>query len=393
MVAGTNLGHAKSHNRRVVIEAIRLHGSLSRAEIARITALSGQTASNIVEELEQADFLVAAPSRKPTRGQPAIPYSINPDGAFSIGLQLDNQLLIGILTDLSGKVRASSERRVDGPSPEEAMPLLAAIVDDLLSSFAFERARFLGIGLSMPGPFGIPGKTLIGPPALPGWDDFPITAELQRLTGFPVILENDATAAAIGEKWYGTARDAANFIYLFVGAGLGAGVFLNGQIHHGKNSNAGEIGHVVVVPGGLECSCGARGCLERYVSLLAAYEHFHLASTASPDELLAQDPVALDHWIASTISPLRIAVDMLELLLDPETIVLGGFMPAPILKKMAEQLLSIPSRINSRTARTMPRIVVGATSRKTSVLGAAALPIFSEFSPQFDVLLKRQGGA
>src|SRR5690349_15227478 len=127
-LAGTNLEQAKSHNRRVVIEAIRLNGAISRADIARLTALSAQTVSNIVEELEKARFLKAEPAGKPARGQPAVPYSIDPDGAYSIGLQLDHQLLVGVVTDLSGLIRARIEKKVDRPAPAEAMPALAAMV-------------------------------------------------------------------------------------------------------------------------------------------------------------------------------------------------------------------------------------------------------------------------
>ena len=116
-ISGTNLEQAKSHNRRVVIEAIRTSGALSRAAIARVTALSSQTVSNIVEELETAELLRPEPTLKGARGQPAVPYTINPDGGYSIGLQLDHQLLVGVITDLSGTVRARIERRVDRPTP------------------------------------------------------------------------------------------------------------------------------------------------------------------------------------------------------------------------------------------------------------------------------------
>ncbi|MDU8502986.1 helix-turn-helix domain-containing protein [Pseudomonas syringae] len=105
-VAGTNLEQAKSHNRRVVIEAIRTNGALSRAQIARLTALSSQTISNIVDELERAGLLRAEATQKGARGQPAVPYSIDPNGGYSIGLQLDHQLAVGVVTDLSGTVRA-----------------------------------------------------------------------------------------------------------------------------------------------------------------------------------------------------------------------------------------------------------------------------------------------
>lgn len=163
-ISGTNLEQAKSHNRRVVIEAIRINGALSRAAIARLTALSSQTISNIVEELEAAGLLQPEATLKGARGQPAVPYSINPDGGYSIGLQLDHQLAVGVVTDLSGTVRARIERDVDRPTPTQAMPLLAAISSDLIATSRLDRTRLLGIGMAMPGPFGVEGMTSVGRP-------------------------------------------------------------------------------------------------------------------------------------------------------------------------------------------------------------------------------------
>ena len=395
-ISGTNLEQAKSHNRRVVIEAIRTNGALSRASIARLTALSSQTISNIVEELERTELLRPEAILKGARGQPAVPYSINPDGGYSIGLQLDHQLAVGVVTDLSGTMRARIERSVDRPTPAQAMPLLAAIAAELIATSRLDRTRLLGIGMSMPGPFGVEGLTSVGPTALPGWHDFPVAEELQRLTGIPVMVENDATAAAIGERLYGVAKNLDSFVYLFIGTGLGAGLFLNGHLYKGSRHNAGEIGHIIVRPGGLACGCGKRGCLERYVSLRAAYETLDLPDPdhASPElleELLAKGDSRLDAWISDAVEPLRQAIDVLELALDPETVVLGGFMPLPVLEELASRLEPLHLSVASTSARTTPRVLVGAAGKDTSVLGAAALPIFSETNPQFDVLQKPFG--
>ncbi|QND69535.1 ROK family protein (plasmid) [Mesorhizobium loti] len=391
-IAGTNLEQAKSHNRRVVIEAIRTNGALSRAAIARLTALSTQTISNIVEELEREELLRAQATLKGARGQPAVPYSINPDGGYSIGLQLDHQLAVGVITDLSGTVRARIERSVDRPTPAQAMPLLAAIAGNLMRKFRFDRNRLLGIGMAMPGPFDVEGMTSVGPTALPGWQDFPVAEELQRLTGIPVTVENDATAAAIGERLYGVARNLSSFVYLFIGTGLGAGLFLDGHLYKGSRHNAGEIGHMIVRPGGLECGCGKRGCLERYVSLRAAYECLDIPHPdhASPEllEALLANGDSLEAWVAQAIDPLRQAINMLELALDPETVVLGGFMPVGVIELLASRLDPLYLSVSSTSARTVPRVLVGAAGKDTSVLGAAALPIFSETNPQFDVLQK-----
>jgi predicted NBD/HSP70 family sugar kinase len=395
-IAGTNLEQARSHNRRVVIEAVRINGSLSRAAIARLTALTTQTVSNIVEELEQAELLRPEATLKGTRGQPAVPYSINPDGGYSIGLQLDHQLLVGVVTDLSGTVRSRIEQPVDRPTPVEAMPALAAMPKDLMGRFHFDRSRLIGIGMAMPGPFGVEGMTSVGPTALPGWQDFPLDSELQRLTGIDVTVENDATAAAIGERLYGVARNLNNFVYLFIGTGTGAGLFLDGHLYKGSRHNAGEIGHMVVRPQGLACGCGKRGCLERYVSLRAAYESLALPDPdhASPElleELLARGDRRIEKWIKGAAEPLRQAINVLELALDPETVVLGGSMPLSIIERLVQELEPLPLSVSTVGERAVPRVLIGAAGRDTSVLGAAALPIFGETNPQFDVLQKPFG--
>jgi predicted NBD/HSP70 family sugar kinase len=396
-IAGTNLEQAKSHNRRVVIEAVRSHGELSRAEIARITALSSQTASNIVEELAAAGLLLAEPLRKPRRGQPAIPYSINPSGAYSIGLQLDHQSLTGVVIDLAGKVCFRAEQVVDRPTPEVALPILSLMISDLQKGAGLSLKSMLGIGLAMPGPFGVEGMTSVGPTTLPGWRDFPIAEELQKQTGFQVTVENDANAAAIGERLYGVARKLSDFVYIFIGTGLGAGMFLNGHLYRGNRRNAGEIGHMTVMPNGLPCGCGNRGCLECYVSLRAAYEFLSLPDVdhASPlqlEEMIANNDARMAQWIADAVTPLRQAIHNLELMFDPEAIILGGFLPLSVIEKIVAALDPLPLSVSAYSERNVPRVIVGAAGRDTAVLGAAALPIFGEFNPQFDVLLKPHGG-
>jgi predicted NBD/HSP70 family sugar kinase len=173
-------------------------------------------------------------------------------------------------------------------------------------------------------------------------------------------------------------------------------MFLDGHLYKGSRHNAGEIGHIIVRPGGLACDCGKRGCLERYVSLRAAYETLDLPDPdhASPElleELLAKGDSRLDAWISDAVEPLRQAIDVLELALDPETVVLGGFMPLPVIEALASRLEPLHLSVSSTSARTTPRVLVGAAGKDTSVLGAAALPIFSETNPQFDVLQKPFG--
>lgn len=392
-ISGTNLEQAKAHNRRVVIEAIRTNGPLSRAAIARLTALTAQTVSNIVEELEGSELLKADSPQKLARGQPFTPYSINPDGAYSIGLELERDHAAGVLTDLSGTIRARIVRPIDPPTPEQAIPILAAISAELQAAFTFDRNRLLGAGIAMPGRYAAEGVTSLTPIALPGWQHFEVGPALERLVGVPVLVENDATAAAIGERLYGVARGLSSFVYLFLGGGIGAGMFLDGHLYRGSRANAGEIGHIVVEPNGLPCICGKRGCLDRYVSLGAAYEHLKISDPGAytADELDAMVEgagSALDNWLDAAAEPMRRTIDFLELAFDPQTIVLGGPMPAGLLARLAARMEPLYPPVDPTEERRIPRIMIAATGKDTSILGAAALPVFSETNPQFAVLQK-----
>lgn len=397
-ISGTNLEQAKSHNRRVVIEAVRTNGPLSRAAIARMTALTAQTVSNIVEELERSHLLVPSEAQKLARGQPIIPYTINPRGAYSIGLELGRQRASGVLTDLSGAVCARIERHVEHPDPQRAMPALQSIVEDLQQAFVFDRNRLLGVGMALPGRYADGGTTSLSPLNLPGWQGFPVGHELEQRVKVPVLVENDATAAAIGERLHGVARGLGSFVYLFLagGGGIGAGMFLDGHLYKGSRNNAGEIGHIIVEPQGKLCSCGKRGCLDRYISLTVAYEFMGIANAEelSPDDLdalIAKGGEGLDAWLDQAVQPLRQTVDFLELAFDPQTIVLGGSISTSLMRRLAERLEPLHTPIDPNQKRTLPRVMIGMTGKDTAILGAAALPIFSETNPRFDVLQKPLG--
>ncbi|MHC2568279.1 putative NBD/HSP70 family sugar kinase [Rhizobium leguminosarum] len=397
-ISGTNLEQAKSHNRRVVIEAVRTNGPLSRAAIARMTALTAQTVSNIVEELERSHLLVPSEAQKLARGQPIIPYTINPRGAYSIGLELGRQRASGVLTDLSGAVCARIERHVEHPDPQRAMPALQSIVEDLQQAFVFDRNRLLGVGMALPGRYADGGTTSLSPLNLPGWQGFPVGHELEQRVKVPVLVENDATAAAIGERLHGVARGLGSFVYLFLagGGGIGAGMFLDGHLYKGSRNNAGEIGHIIVEPQGKLCSCGKRGCLDRYISLTVAYEFMGIANAEelSPDDLdalIAMGGEGLDAWLDQAVQPLRQTVDFLELAFDPQTIVLGGSISTSLMRRLAERLEPLHTPIDPNQKRTLPRVMIGMTGKDTAILGAAALPIFSETNPRFDVLQKPLG--
>lgn len=388
-VAGTNLEFTRSHNRRVVLDTVRRLGPVSRAEIARETALTNQTISNIVEELEQAGFLLPGAPKREGRGQPSIPYVINPQGAWSLGFHVDHSAIIAALVDLTGKPVVIREISAQRPSPRSAAPALRQLADALIEEAGVPASRLLGAGVALPVRFGVGAITTAGPTTLPGWDDPDAKRHIAEALEQPVQIENDAMAAAIGERLHGVARAIDSFVFLFLDEGLGAGVFLGGQPWRGASLNAGEIGHMIVVPNGKPCPCGNRGCLERYLSLSAAQE-FLADQPGSPalSELDGAISAPVERWVEEAAPYLASAVNILESTLDPETILLGGLAPAGVLASLIEKAMPLPMSVGSRSGRSLPRLMAGSVGHHTVVLGAASLPIFDEINPRFDVLLK-----
>lgn len=392
-LSGTNLENAGLHNRRVVMEAIRIHKRLSRADLTRLTELTPQTISNITRELVEMGFLIALPPERVGRGQPAVPFTINPDGAYSVGIQLNHHELNAVAADLSGAIVARGSLAVDRLTPAEAIAPMRKMVEQLQRSAKFDWQRLVGVGVAIPGPFGVDAMSALGPTTLPGWLDLSAGKQLSAGLGLPVTVANDASAAAIGERLYGAGQTLQNFVYLYIGEGLGAGLFLNGQMFEGAANNAGELGHVVVVPDGRACYCGNRGCLERYLSLFAAYEvlGFKQPSQATPADLLslsAKNAKKLDVWLDEAAPYLRQVVNMLECMLDIETIILGGLLPRPVLEQLTQRLDPLHISVGTRADRKIPRLQLGMIGEDTAALGAAALPIFNKLNPSLELLRK-----
>ena len=328
------------------------------------------------------------PRRAAGRGQPAVPVSLNPASAWSIGIHLDHQTLIIVLVDLTGEIHFRRLILVQKSQPGATFARIAEVVQEIKALPGLDWSRVLGIGVVMPGPFGVEGISSTGPTTLNGWEGVDVASELGRISGLPVTLENDATVAAIGERFHGVARQLNSFVYLYIGTGLGAGIFTDGHIYTGHAHNAGEVGHIVVQPGGRACYCGNQGCLERYVSLQAAYEFCGLDPyRALPEDLLAVEASLFDRWVETALPSLRQAINLLECVFDAETVVVGGMMPAPLLEKVLARLPPLYQSVRGRYLPAM-RVKMGMTGTDTAALGAAALPIFDEFNPQFQALMK-----
>lgn len=386
---GKNPERIRDHNRRVVLDVVRRHGPVGRMHIARLTHLTAQAIANIVDELVAENLLMQLGRLKTGRGQPPIQFAVNPSGAMTIGIEMGLTHIVTTVLDLSGVPRKQQVHLVSDTRPEALCAQLRIEIDKIRSEFD---ARLLGIGVVMPGPFGIEGMTSVGPTTLPGWAGIDAVAVLSAAFGEPVIVENDANAAAVGERLFGAGRAISNFAMIYFGAGIGLGMIQDGSPFRGAFGNAGEIGHISIVPGGRLCSCGQHGCLETYSSVHVLKEKLANAglfdvSFEKLEELLQdRNPVVLD-WVADAAKHLAQMIAIIENILDPETVVLGGMLPDPVIDALISHMDELPISVANRSARTLARVLRGQTGQFTAALGAASLPMFEVMTPKLDMSL------
>jgi predicted NBD/HSP70 family sugar kinase len=356
----------RRHNRRVLLHALRLHGALSRAQLARTTGLTPQAVANIVEDLIVSGLVREAGRRKSPRGQPPIAIEIASDGGYAVGVRVDSSRYHAVAADLGGALIEMQEGQAPLEGEADWLDFVAGIYRGFESRFGAERS--LGLGLVVPGPFDIDWPGVPTPGAVPALQRRGVADELAALTGADVLLENDASAAALGEKLYGAARDVSDFFYVFIGEGVGGGIVIQGESYRGNRGNAGEIGHMIIDPSGPQCYCGNRGCLGEYLSLRAMRRDLKEAVARGESE-----EAETEAWTARGAAALALGLASIENLFDPEVIILGGAVPPPFLNRIAAQVGTL--RASVREDQGPSRLRLSTLGESSAALGASALPI------------------
>src|ERR1035438_7991381 len=213
---------------------------------------------------------------------------------YSIGLDLGGTNLRAAAIDRSGKMLdkiAGVTDFVDGRD---------AVLHDIVAAISKLRdqhgvAGLVGIGVGVPGFIRIKEGYITNSNNLPYLEDFPVRDEISRRLGTPVVLENDANAAALGEKWMGAGKEVDDLVLLTLGTGIGGGIISGGRVLRGCVGMAGELGHTTVVPNGNPCGCGNRGCLEKHASataVVAMAQMMHLGENLTAKDVgdLAAQP-------------------------------------------------------------------------------------------------------
>jgi hypothetical protein len=249
---GTNQSGVRLYNERLVLSLVRRHGSLPKAEIARLTGLSAQTISVIMRQLEADGLLVKEAKQRGKIGQPSIPFSLNPAGAYFLGLKVGRRSGDIVLLDFLGGVRRTLHETYPYPTPSGILEFARSGIETLQADLPpASRRRISGVGVAAPFEIWNWGEQ-IGAPAsvLEAWRGFEIAAGIASVCQWPVYFCNDATAACGAELVLGNPEQSLDFLYFFIGSFIGGGIVLNGSLYPGRAGNAGALGSMPIATAG-----------------------------------------------------------------------------------------------------------------------------------------------
>lgn len=396
-MVGNDGREKKRYNQAVVLELVRTRGPVSKPDVARAAGLNISVVAEEAEHLIQAGLIREAGTGPSTGGRRPVLLGLVPSARSAVGLNVGTRRITVVVTDLEAVVR----KKVQRPSymsqgPEALTAQLNEILAEALEHLPAGLGRVLGIGLALPAPVLDSKQLAFSPPSYPGWGELHIGASVERGFGLPVLMDNDANAAALGEYLYGTGLGVRNMFYVIAHRGVGGAAIVNGNLYRGARGGAGEIGHSVIDIQGPRCGCGRYGCLEAFAGRAAiarrAARAFKLSGRREVagrevDEVTAED--VIESALAGDEVALRVLEETGEYLgiglsnvvnsFDPGLVVVGGS------TMKAGELVLEPARRVLRL-RALPgitegvRVVPGALGEDAGAIGAATLVLRELFA-------------
>lgn len=320
-------------NRQIVLNYVREREPISRAEIARETALQRSTISTIVDELQAEGLVEEIGAGVSTGGRRPTLLRLRAVGAVAIGVDITPSVTTIATSDLAGRVLEQEQFATTGNYPK----MIERVVDCVRALARKSQGRIEGIGVSVPGLVDPETGKVIYVPYFK-WRELDIAQKISAATGLSVTIDNDANAAALAELWFGRPEvmETRDFIMVLVAEGVGTGIIFDGQIYRGERGAAGEFGHMIIGEGGpVACSCGNYDCWEAFSSERAAIARYHRLNGKGDGE---QSRVCLRQLVECALSGeeaaraalsetahyLGIGISNLIVGLSPEAVVVGG---------------------------------------------------------------------
>ncbi len=275
---------AREINSRAMLNLVREHQPISRADLMRYSGLQRSTVSVITGQLIADRWLKQGATGHSPRGRKPVFLCLNSERCGVVGVDIQPDITRFALADIDNRFLAQGSIPTE-KNPEQLVARLGRRINNLLQ--AHPHISYEGVGISLPGRTDSSPRQLISSPAL-GWSEVDLRSMLEHNVGLPVELENAANACALAELWSGRHRTGVhNLVAVVVSDEIGVGMILNGRLVRGANGTAGEFGHVTLVPDGSKCRCGNTGCWEVLASNAAAVRYY---SESAPAGKGSSDP-------------------------------------------------------------------------------------------------------
>uniref|UniRef100_UPI001E39EE30 ROK family transcriptional regulator n=1 Tax=Pelomonas sp. KK5 TaxID=1855730 RepID=UPI001E39EE30 len=389
---GSNSSGLGQFNERVVLQAIRLHGSLPKAEIARLTHLTAQTVQVIIARLEAEDMVQRLEPVRGKVGQPSVPMALNPDGAFSFGIKIGRRSLDLLLVDFCGQVRQRRSLRYDWPDPDAIFDEIRIGLSQLSATLpARLRGRLHGVGVAAP--LALDGwQALLGvaPEQAARWAGIDIRERIATMTRLPVQFVKDTAAACVAELLMGHGRSLGSFLYIFLDTFIGGGLVLDSQLRVGPHGNAGAIGSMQ-----LGAKAGAPQLLSSasLFNLEARFGEQGLDSEAVYDaRALEGDWAPLTRaWLREVSPAIAHAIHGAVCLLDIDQVVIDGNCAPVLLAALTAELERAMDKGCNWEGVARPVLVAGTVGADARAIGGALLPLYANYGPDRELFLKVAG--
>jgi predicted NBD/HSP70 family sugar kinase len=395
---GTNQTGVRLYNERLVLSLIRRHGNLPKVDLARLTGLSPQTVSIITNQLS-ADGLVAKGEAQRGRvGQPSVPYSLNPEGAFSFGLKIGRRSVDLYLIDFVGEVRRLLHETYAYPTPRGILDFAERGMLELQKDLPREWIeRIAGVGIASPYEMWTWPEEIGAPREdIEAWREVDVRAEVARLCSWPVYFSNDITAACAAELMFGNGAAYVDYLYVYIGSFIGGGLVLDGHLFPGRSRNAGALGSMPAywLPGFTD---GRQRQLMHVASIYVLERE--LIDAGRPADILWKSPddwgndlgEVLDSWIDEVAIGVANAMVASISVIDVDTVIIDGAFPPSVRTRITQRTRERLQEVN-RQGLSPFALIEGTLGNAARAMGGAAIPLLANFTQDREVLFKDAAG-
>ena len=379
-------GQIRQVNSREILRLLRLHSPCSCADLVRHSGLSAPTVSSTIEYLRRKHLVERIGCGISSGGRPPTLLRFNDTFGYVAGVDFGETAVRVVLADLKGKVIGKWVGPIHGNStPKHVAALVMRGIRQLELHYRVPAKKLMAVAAGAPGITDSRAGVVFSAPNLKGWQDVPLRHILQHCVGVPVAIENDVNLGALGESWSGAARGVRNFVFIAIGTGIGAGIFVNGALYHGSDWAAGEIGYLCVPgteqtrlaihrPGPLESVIGGRG-IERMWQMSrngsqgrAPAKPRRLKATEIFDLAQSGDSQA-SRVLSQTARILASAIGDVSVILNTSQVVLAGHVG------LHPALFEATRRILERNEVARPRLELSTLGQDAQLYGAVWLAL------------------